>query len=96
MSVKEKEIIEEVVKGITKQIKEGAEVAKEDYICKTCKYDNTEDCFWYKKYGYRLDDYATCDGWTDPEEVELTDEEKADIEGDRKAHEIMEREGHIR
>ena len=28
-------------------------------------------------------------------EVELTDEEKRDIIGDRKAHEIMEQEGHI-
>ena len=29
------------------------------------------------------------------DEVELTDEEKREIVGDRKAHEIMEQEGHI-
>ena len=64
-----------------------------DYICKTCKHVYTKDCFEYqnngKFNGYFVNDYATCDGWTDPNEVELTEDEKQSIIGDKKAHEIM-------
>jgi len=60
-----------------------------DYICKTCKYDYTKDCFVYKDSGHWLNDYATCNGWTDKNAVELTDEEKDAIKGDIEAHRIM-------
>jgi len=59
------------------------------YTCGTCKYNHTKDCEIYKQYGCWLNDYATCDGWTDPDEPVLTEQEQADIIGDRRAHEIM-------
>jgi len=71
------------------------ELKENDYTCGTCKYDYTKDCFVYKHNGYWLNDYATCDDWTDPDKDKLTDEEKREIAGDRKAHEIMEEEGRI-
>ena len=64
-------------------------VKENDYICKNCKYDYTKDCEVYKNKGCWLNDYATCNGWTDPDEVELTDDEKSDIAGDIEAHRIM-------
>ena len=51
-----------------------------DYICGTCKH-------W--KYWCTTSKDDTCDDWTNDNEFELTDEEKRDIVGDRKAHEIM-------
>ena len=60
-----------------------------NYICGTCKYYNTKDCEVYKKYWCLLNDYDTCDDWTDDNEVEPTEEEKADIVGDREAHRRM-------
>ena len=64
-----------------------------DYICGTCKYKSTKDCYEYqnngKFNGYFINGHATCDGWTDPDEPELTEQEKDDIRGDREAHRIM-------
>lgn len=61
-----------------------------DYICGTCKYYNSETwcCDLHLECG-EVHEQDTCDDWTDPVEVELTEQEKADIIGDRKAHEIM-------
>jgi hypothetical protein len=52
--------------------------AKEKYVCGTCKYNYTKDCFVYQHRGVWLNDYATCGGWTDPAESELTEEERYD------------------
>ena len=62
-----------------------------DYICGTCKhyglhYDNDYHC---NVTGKIKDEQDTCDGWTDNNEVELTDKEKDAIEGDIEAHRIM-------
>jgi len=67
-----------------------------DYICGTCKHYDCVNlyCELMGEYGYEEDD--ACLSWTDPEEVELTDEEKREIIGDRKAHERMETEGRIK
>ena len=61
-----------------------------DYICETCKYRNSDmcECEIHPEYGVMYEE-DTCDDWTDDNEVELTDEEKAEIVGDRRAHEIM-------
>jgi len=54
---------------------------KNNYTCKTCIY---------QKYWCLTDDNGTCDEWEGPDsEPELTEQEKADIRGDRRAHEIM-------
>jgi len=79
---------------ILKGVKEMS-IKENDFTCGTCKYDYTKDCEVYKNNGYWLNDYATCDGWTDPDEDCLTEDEKREIIGDRKAHEIMEQEGRI-
>lgn len=67
-----------------------------DYICKTCKWfkvrmvDNAEKYFCGESEEEEpTDPNAPCGGWTDPEEIELTDEEKADIVGDIEAHRRM-------
>ncbi len=56
--------------------------AKEKYICGTCKYKNTIDCFEYQNNGvfsgYLVNSHPTCDGWTDTAEPELTEEERYD------------------
>ena len=70
-------------------------VKENEYICKTCKYNYTKDCFVYEHHGYWLNDYATCDGWTAPDKVELTEGEKADVAGDIEAHRIMVEGGEI-
>ena len=68
---------------------------KDDYICGTCKYYNGDLCYCEVRSEFDLYEQDTCEDWTDDNEVELTDDEKDDIRGDRKAHEIMETEGHI-
>jgi len=66
-----------------------------DYTCGTCKYWNCDECYCMARGEYEMYELDTCDGWTDDNGVELTDEEKLDIIGDRKAHERMETEGRI-
>ena len=70
------------------------EVEENDYTCGTCKhYDNVnnEICFLGKDWEkYKSEN--TCGGWEEDKD-ELTDDEKREIVGDRKAHEIMETEG---
>ena len=69
---------------------------KDDYICGTCKHQKSCPQAWsFDKQDLDNIDQTTCGEWTDPNEVELTDEEKRGIVGDKKAHEIMEKEGRI-
>jgi len=60
-----------------------------DYICGTCKYYNGDLCYCEARGEFDLYEKDTCDGWTDDNEGGLTDEEKAEIVGDREAHRIM-------
>ena len=63
---------------------------KNDYICGTCKYKYTKDCFLFHGHWFTgSHDYATCDGWTDPEVVEPTEDEKRANAGCDEAHRIM-------
>ena len=64
-------------------------VKENDYICGTCKHKYTKDCFVYQHNEYWLNDYATCIAWTDPDEVEQTDDEKRANAGCDEAHRIM-------
>lgn len=65
-------------------------VVKNDYICENCKYYDPDECYCMATGKREMYEEDTCDGWTDPEwPEEPTDKEKADIIGDRKAHEIM-------
>ena len=62
-----------------------------DYICITCKhicfcYDNDYHC---DLSGEIVSGDDTCDCWTDPDEPELTEDEKADIRGDQETHRRM-------
>ena len=64
-----------------------------DYICGNCKHYDSDmcDCEIHPKANKHdvIAEQDTCDDWADPVEVELTEQEQADIIGDRKAHEIM-------
>ena len=66
-----------------------------DYICGTCKYYNGDLCYCEARGEFDLYEKDTCGGWTDDNEGGLTDEEKAEIVGDKRAHERMETEGRI-
>jgi len=70
-------------------------VKENDYNCGTCKYWDCDECYCMATGNHEMYEQDTCDGWTDDNEVELTDEEKRDIIGDRRAHEIMEQEGYV-
>ena len=56
-----------------------------DYICGTCKY--YDYCRMSMKI--RPSKYDTCDDWTDPAEVEPTEDEKRANAGCDEAHRIM-------
>ena len=65
-----------------------------DYICGTCKWFKVYAIYDVERYSCSVSGEATtplhtCDGWTDPDEPVLTEQEKADIRGDREAHRIM-------
>ena len=60
-----------------------------EYICGTCKYYDSDECYCEARGEFGLCEQDTCDGWTDDNEVEPTEEEKADIVGDREAHRRM-------
>ena len=55
------------------------------YTCGTCKY--YDYCRMSMKI--RPSKYDTCDGWTDPVEVEPTEDEKRANAGCDEAHRIM-------
>ena len=61
-----------------------------DYICGFCRHWDCDmlDCAIHPEYGEKLEQ-DTCDDLTDDNEVELTDEEKAEIVGDRECHRHM-------
>jgi len=68
------------------------------YTCGTCKhycycYDDADN--YCGITGEFCDELDTCDGWTDPDEVEPTEDEKRINKGDWEYHEMIEREGHI-
>ena len=49
-----------------------------DQTCGTCNYYHTKDCPFYIYNGYWLPDSAICSDWSDPDEADLTDDEKYD------------------
>ena len=62
---------------------------KNDYTCGTCKYWDCDECYCMATGNHEMYEQDTCDGWTDPDEPELTEQEQAEIRGDREAHRIM-------
>ena len=60
-----------------------------DYICKTCKWWDCDECYCRATGNHEMYEQDTCEGWTDPAEIELTEQEQADIKGDMEAHRIM-------
>lgn len=68
---------------------DGEDKMKYEYKCGNCKYYDRDECYCQATGKHEMYDEDYCDGWTDPDDVELTDEEKRGIKGDRKAHEIM-------
>jgi len=61
-----------------------------DYTCGTCKYCGYCD----KQDELDIYDLNTCDDWTEDKD-ELSEQEKADIRGDKKYHEMIETEGYV-
>ena len=65
-------------------------VKENDYTCGTCEhYNHKEDCCWLARDMFFAEDEHCCIYWEEDKD-ELTEQEKAEIIGDRKAHEIME------
>ena len=60
-----------------------------DYICGTCEYYNSDLCYCEVTGEFDLYEEDTCNGWTDKNAVELTDEEKDAIKGDIECHRRM-------
>ena len=60
-----------------------------DYICGNCKYWDSDLGYCELTGDFDLVELDTCDDWTDPDEVELTEDEKQGIIGDIRAHRIM-------
>jgi len=65
-----------------------------DYTCGNCKHFKVYGFFDVESYKCGISGEATtpnntCDDLTDDNEVELTDEEKAEIVGDRECHRHM-------
>ena len=69
------------------------------YTCGTCKWFRVYAIYDVERYSCGVSGETTtprhaCGEWTDPDEPDpLTDDEKREIIGDRKAHEIMEEGG---
>lgn len=63
-----------------------------NYTCGTCKHQESCPQAWsFDEQDLHNIDQTTCGEWTDPDEPDpLTEDEKREILGDRKAHEIME------
>ena len=47
-----------------------------NYICGNCKYYDSDECYCEARGEFDLCEQDTCDGWTDDNEEELTEEEK--------------------
>jgi len=60
-----------------------------DYVCGTCKYWDCDECYCQATGNHEMYEEDTCDGWTDPDEPELTEEEKRANAGCDEAHRIM-------
>ena len=60
-----------------------------DYVCGTCKYWDCDECYCMATGNHKMYEQDTCDGWTDPEEVEPTIEEQLLNAGDDEANRIM-------
>ena len=70
--------------------------AKEnDYTCGTCKHWDCDEDYCMASGNHEMYEQDTCKDWTDPDEPDLTEQEQADIRGDRRAHEIMVEGGEI-
>ena len=63
--------------------------AKEKYTCETCKYWNCDEDYCMASGNHEMYEQDTCEYWTDPNEDDLTEEERQSIIGDREAHRIM-------
>ena len=56
------------------------------YTCGTCKHYNADEYYCELHEAPYYSKWDTCDGWTDPDEVEPTDDEKREIIGDLEYH----------
>jgi len=61
--------------------------------CGNCRHYNPDESYCMANGEHEVYPLDSCDNWED--EVGLTKEEEDEIIGDLKAHERMEREGHI-
>jgi len=64
-------------------------VKENDYTCGFCKHYDPDECYCQARGEFEIYEEDGCDWWEEDKD-ELTDDEKRDIIGDRKAHEIME------
>ena len=59
------------------------------YTCGTCRYYDSDLCYCEATGNHEMYEDDTCDGWTDPDEVEQTEDEKRANAGCDEAHRIM-------
>ena len=60
------------------------------YNCSTCKFYDPDECYCTYTGEHEVYPEDSCDGWADKDwPDEPTEEEKREIVGDRKAHQIM-------
>ena len=64
-------------------------VNENDYTCRNCKYWDCDECYCQARGEFELYGDDTCDDWTDPDEVEPTEDEKRANAGCDEAHRIM-------
>ena len=64
-------------------------VKSNDYICGNCKYWDCDEDYCQATGEHERYEQDTCDGWTEDDFRELTDDEKRKIKGDMEAHRRM-------
>ena len=64
-------------------------VKENNYTCGTCKHYDSDECYCMARGEFELYEQDTCDDWTDPNEVEPTEDEKRANTGCDEAHRIM-------
>ena len=64
-------------------------VKESNYTCRTCKYWDRDEDYCMATGNHEMYEQDTCDCWTDPDEPELTEDEKRMNKGCDEAHRIM-------
>jgi len=66
-----------------------AKLKENVYTCGTCKYWDCDECYCMATGNHEMYEQDTCDGWTDDNEFEPTEDEKRANAGCDEAHRRM-------